>query len=84
MSTPTVTIDRPPAVVTIVIQGTTHKLTEQEARDLHQRLATTLGLGVNVRQDQFPPARWHQPLQYVQSPTTGWPLPETPICTSKS
>ena len=39
-----VSIVRPLATVTIEIQGATHKLTEAEAKDLHTKLSSALGI----------------------------------------
>ena len=56
-----VSIVRPEATVTIVIQGQTHKLTEAEAKDLHGKLGTALGIPATLimprRPDQAAPCR---------------------------
>ncbi len=74
-----VSIVRPEATVTIVIQGQTHKLTEAEAGELHAKLGKALGIPATLIRpqpcDRAPPFRPLPPPQYWLSPTPANPRP---------
>lgn len=68
-----VTIVRPAATVTVVINGTSHKMTEDEARALHQQIGQALNIKnpLDALRDQYDkfrePARWIEP-RYITAP----------------
>ena len=77
MNKPQVTIVRPEATVTVVIQGTTHTMSEAEARELHHKLTTVLNIQPTVhseRERYRHPAQWPFPQFTRQSD----PLPQLP------